>query len=116
MWYREGRPKWLGPIPYDYPDHLQGEAPGDYGFDVLGLALNPVDFEKYFKYVPISISIILCSVSSALCGLCACDCEQCYVTSNCSRGLDSCAQSMWYAFFVLLSQITLSTTELYVGF
>jgi len=50
MWYREGRPKWLGPIPYDYPDHLQGEAPGDYGFDILGLARNPTDFEKYFNF------------------------------------------------------------------
>jgi hypothetical protein len=52
MWYRGGRPKWLGPIPYDYPGHLQGEAPGDYGFDILGLARNTTDFEKYFKYVP----------------------------------------------------------------
>lgn len=55
MWYREGRPKWLGPIPYEYPDHLQGEAPGDYGFDILGLARDPVNFEKYFKYVLYSI-------------------------------------------------------------
>lgn len=50
MWYREGRPKWLGPIPYEYPDHLQGEAPGDYGFDILGLARDPVNFEKYFNF------------------------------------------------------------------
>jgi hypothetical protein len=52
MWYREGRPKWLGPIPYKYPEHLQGEAPGDYGFDILGLACDPVAFNKYFKFVP----------------------------------------------------------------
>ncbi|CAK9227196.1 unnamed protein product [Sphagnum troendelagicum] len=50
MWYREGRPKWLGPIPYKYPEHLQGEAPGDYGFDILGLACDPVAFNKYFNF------------------------------------------------------------------
>lgn len=65
MWYREGRPKWLGPIPYDYPDHLQGEAPGDYGFDILGLSRDPTAFERYFKYVMyFHINhLVLCSFS-----------------------------------------------------
>lgn len=51
LWYGEERPRWLGPIPYVYPSHLTGELPGDYGFDVAGLAKDPVDFQKYFKYV-----------------------------------------------------------------
>ena len=32
-WYGAERPKWLGPLAFDYPEHLTGEAPGDYGFD-----------------------------------------------------------------------------------
>lgn len=49
LWYGEGRPRWLGPIPYDYPAYLTGELPGDYGFDVIGLSKDPVAFQKYFK-------------------------------------------------------------------
>lgn len=49
MWYGEERPRWLGPIPYDYPAYLTGELPGDYGFDVIGLSKDPVDFQTYFK-------------------------------------------------------------------
>lgn len=51
MWYGEERPRWLGPLPYDYPTYLTGELPGDYGFDVAGLGKDPVAFQKYFKYV-----------------------------------------------------------------
>lgn len=51
MWYGEERPRWLGPLPYDYPAYLTGELPGDYGFDVAGLGKDPVAFQKYFKYV-----------------------------------------------------------------
>ncbi|GAV65808.1 Chloroa_b-bind domain-containing protein [Cephalotus follicularis] len=49
-WYGEERPRWLGPIPYEYPSYLNGEIPGDYGFDVAALAKDPVDFQKYFSF------------------------------------------------------------------
>ncbi|BFG30491.1 hypothetical protein CerSpe_167650 [Prunus speciosa] len=50
LWYGEERPRWLGPIPYDYPAYLTGELPGDYGFDVVGLSRDPVAFQKYFNF------------------------------------------------------------------
>ncbi|KAG2697992.1 hypothetical protein I3760_07G130000 [Carya illinoinensis] len=50
MWYGEERPRWLGPLPYDYPAYLTGELPGDYGFDVAGLGKDPVAFQKYFNF------------------------------------------------------------------
>ncbi|XP_028765764.1 chlorophyll a-b binding protein 7, chloroplastic [Neltuma alba] len=49
-WYGEDRPHWLGPIPYDCPDYLTGELPGDYGFDIAGLGKDPVALEKYFNF------------------------------------------------------------------
>eukprot|EP01025_Chloroclados_australasicus_P029479 TRINITY_DN29479_c0_g1_i1.p1 TRINITY_DN29479_c0_g1~~TRINITY_DN29479_c0_g1_i1.p1 ORF type:complete len:330 (-),score=36.41 TRINITY_DN29479_c0_g1_i1:364-1353(-) len=49
-WYGEGRPKWLGPITYNYPEHLRGELPGDYGFDILNLGQDPEKLEKYYEY------------------------------------------------------------------
>ncbi|KAH7426710.1 hypothetical protein KP509_10G013700 [Ceratopteris richardii] len=50
VWYGENRPKWLGPISFKYPEHLTGEAPGDYGFDILGLGQDTSDFNKYFNF------------------------------------------------------------------
>uniref|UniRef100_A0ACD5XK97 Uncharacterized protein n=1 Tax=Avena sativa TaxID=4498 RepID=A0ACD5XK97_AVESA len=50
FWYGGARPRWLGPIPYDYPEHLDGEFPGDYGFDVAGLGRDPVAFANYFNF------------------------------------------------------------------
>jgi len=53
FWYGQGRPRWLGPISYDgYPSYLNGKLPGDYGFDIAGLAKDPVELQKYFKYDP----------------------------------------------------------------
>ncbi|XP_061972248.1 chlorophyll a-b binding protein 7, chloroplastic isoform X4 [Populus nigra] len=50
FWYGEERPRWLGPISYQYPTYLRGELPGDYGFDVAGLAEDPVAFQTYFNF------------------------------------------------------------------
>ncbi|XP_073001285.1 chlorophyll a-b binding protein 7, chloroplastic isoform X1 [Typha latifolia] len=49
-WYGRDRPRWLGPIPYNYPPYLTGDLPGDYGFDLAGLAKDPVAFRKYFNF------------------------------------------------------------------
>ncbi|KAM0904456.1 hypothetical protein ACQ4PT_017993 [Festuca glaucescens] len=50
FWYGGARPRWLGPIPYNYPEHLAGEFPGDYGFDIAGLGRDPVAFANYFNF------------------------------------------------------------------
>ncbi|KAL5557643.1 hypothetical protein UlMin_033854 [Ulmus minor] len=50
LWYGDERPRWLGPIPYDYPPYLTGELPGDYGFDIAALAKDPVAFQKNFNF------------------------------------------------------------------
>ncbi|XP_054818839.1 chlorophyll a-b binding protein 7, chloroplastic isoform X2 [Prosopis cineraria] len=50
LWYGEDRPHWLGPIPYDYPEYLTGELPGDYGFDIAGLGKDPAALQKYFNF------------------------------------------------------------------
>ncbi|XP_019187407.1 PREDICTED: chlorophyll a-b binding protein of LHCII type 1 [Ipomoea nil] len=50
MWYGEARPRWLGPIPYDYPSYLTGELPGDYSFDIAGLSKDPIALQKYFNF------------------------------------------------------------------
>ncbi|CAN0910972.1 Chlorophyll a-b binding protein 7, chloroplastic [Linum grandiflorum] len=51
IWYGEDRPRWLGSIPYDdYPAHLAGELPGDYGFDVAYLSQDPSALQKNFNF------------------------------------------------------------------
>eukprot|EP00899_Mesostigma_viride_P019538 jgi/Mesvir1/27586/Mv07331-RA.1 len=48
-WFGAERPKWLGPLEYEYPSYLNGTVPGDYGFDILKLSQNREDFERYFN-------------------------------------------------------------------
>ncbi|KAL5549396.1 hypothetical protein UlMin_004627 [Ulmus minor] len=50
LWYRDERPHWLGPIPYDYPPYLTGELPGDYGFDIAALAKDPTGLSEAFHF------------------------------------------------------------------
>ncbi|KAL5554229.1 hypothetical protein UlMin_041630 [Ulmus minor] len=50
LWYRDERPRWLGPIPYDYPPYLTGELPGDYGFDIAALAKDPTSLSEAFHF------------------------------------------------------------------
>ncbi|XP_074263983.1 chlorophyll a-b binding protein 7, chloroplastic isoform X2 [Silene latifolia] len=49
-WYGENRPRWLGPLPFEYPSHLRGQLPGDYGFDVAGLAKDPTSLQNYYNF------------------------------------------------------------------
>ncbi|KAK9740260.1 hypothetical protein RND81_03G023100 [Saponaria officinalis] len=49
-WYGENRPRWLGPLPFEYPSHLRGQLPGDYGFDIAELAKDPNSLQKYYNF------------------------------------------------------------------
>lgn len=47
--YGGERPKWLGPLAYEYPTHLRGEVAGDCGFDPLGLSSAPSAFKRNYE-------------------------------------------------------------------
>ena len=82
MWYGPDRPKWLGPLEYSYPQHLQGAAPGDYGYDPASLSQEPADFDRNFNYEVLhgrwamlgGLGALVPGEDQRLCSLCVQDC------------------------------------------
>lgn len=85
FWYGVDRPQWLGPIPYDYPEYLTGELPGDYGFDIAGLGKDPVALQKNFKYAILWILFIYAILFVLLSFL-----VKYNLDVNCKMGIKSC--------------------------